>query len=193
MQRALEARRRGGYRLSTKREKMTDDAILSRRALLALVAAGAASRAASALAAPPRVGQVAPDFELTLIDNSQVRLSEMRGDVVLLNFWATWCGPCRVELPLLDRYYRLRRENGLRVFAVTTEGSLPLFQLRAVFQAMAIPSARRIRGPYESLGAMPTNFVIDRAGRVRYAAAGAFTLATLDGLMVRLLNERAPS
>jgi peroxiredoxin len=170
-----------------------DQTILSRRALLALAAAGVTSRATPALATPPRVGQAAPDFELTLIDNSKVRLSEMRGMVVLLNFWATWCAPCRVELPMLDRYYRVRRDNGLRVFAVTTEGSLPIFQLRSLFAAMAIPSARRIRGPYDSLGAMPTNFVIDRAGQVRYAASGAFNLARLDALLIPLLNERAPT
>ena len=170
-----------------------DKVILNRRALLALAAAGAASRATPALATPPRVGQVAPEFELTLVDNSKVRLSELRGLVVLLNFWATWCGPCRTELPMLDRYYRIRRENGLRVFAVATEGSLPAFQLRPLFAAMAIPSARRIRGPYETLDAMPTNYVIDRAGVVRYAAAGAFNLARLDALMVQLLNERAPA
>jgi thiol-disulfide isomerase/thioredoxin len=168
-----------------------DKVILNRRALLALAAAGAASRAAPASAAP-RVGERAPEFELTLIDNSKVRLSELRGLVVLLNFWATWCGPCRTELPMLDRYYRIRRENGLRVFAVATEGSLPVFQLRPLFAAMAIPSARRIRGPYETLDAMPTNYVIDRAGMIRYAAAGAFNLARLDALMVQLLNERAP-
>ncbi len=169
------------------------DAILNRRTLLTLAAAGVASRAAPAMATPPRVGTAAPDFELTLIDNSKVRLSEMRGMVVLLNFWATWCGPCRVELPLLDRYYRLRRDNGLRVFAVTTEGSLPIFQLRTLFAAMAIPSARRIRGPYDSLGAMPTNFVIDRAGMVRYAGTGAFNLARLNALLIPLLNEPAPA
>jgi peroxiredoxin len=171
---------------------MTDDANPSRRALLAMVAAVTATRAAPVSATPPRVGQVAPDFELTMIDNSVIRLSEMRGQVVLLNFWATWCGPCRTELPLLDRYYSIRRSNGLRVFAVATEGSLPIFRLRALFQAMTIPSARRIRGPYESLGAMPTNFVIDRAGRVRYADVGAFNLQRLDALIVPLLNERAP-
>jgi cytochrome c biogenesis protein CcmG, thiol:disulfide interchange protein DsbE len=170
---------------------MTDE--LSRRALLALIAAGAAARAMPAAAAPPRVGEMAPDFQLTLIDDSRVRLSEMRGQVVLLNFWATWCAPCRVELPLLDRYYRLRRANGLRIFAVATQDSLPLYQMRDLFRALAIPSARRIRGPYASLGGMPTNFVIDRAGRVRYAAAGAFSLASLNSTLIPLLNERAPA
>jgi peroxiredoxin len=142
--------------------------------------------------AAPAVGEVAPDFRLTLVDGSHVRLSELRGQVVVLNFWATWCVPCRTELPLLDGYYRARRANGLRVFAITTEGSVPLYQMRQLFAAMAIPSARRISGPYRQLDGVPTNFVIDRAGRVRYAAAGAFSLGMLNAVLIPLLNEPAP-
>jgi len=56
-------------------------------------------------ASKPVVGQPAPDAELTLVGGEKVRLSEMRGDVIVLNIWATWCVPCREELPLLDRYY----------------------------------------------------------------------------------------
>ena len=140
----------------------------------------------------PAVGDVAPDFRLTMVDGSHVQLSELRGQVIVLNFWATWCAPCRQELPTLDGYYRARRNSGLRVFAIATEGSLPVYQLRRLFGAMTIPSARAIRGPYGSLGGMPTNFVIDRAGRVRYAAAGAFTLASLNRTLIPLLNEPAP-
>jgi cytochrome c biogenesis protein CcmG/thiol:disulfide interchange protein DsbE len=169
-----------------------DDASLNRRTLLGLIAAGAAMRAAPAMTASPRVGEVAPEFQLSLVDDSRVRLADLRGHVILLNFWATWCAPCRVELPLLDRYYRARRANGLRVFAVSTEEYLPLNRLRELFRTMAIPSARRVRGPYAPLGAMPTNFVIDRAGRVRHAAAGVFTLASLNRLLIPLLSERAP-
>ena len=70
--------------------------------------------AASAAPAAVKVGERAPDFELTLIDGSKVRGTDLRGQVVVLNFWATWCGPCKAELPLLDSYYRLRRDKGLR-------------------------------------------------------------------------------
>lgn len=163
---------------------------LSRRVALALFLSVAAP--APAATADPKIGEMAPDFQLSMVDGSHVRLSELRGQVVVLNFWATWCVPCRRELPMLDSYFRLRRGAGLRVFAVTTEGSLPIYQLHRLFAAMAIPSARAIRGPYGSLGGMPTNFVIDRAGRVRYAAAGAFDLHSLDALVVPLLNEPAP-
>ena len=148
--------------------------------------------AASAAPAAVKVGERAPDFELTLIDGSKVRCSDLRGQVVVLNFWATWCGPCKIELPLLDTYYRLRKGNGLRVFAVATEDSLPVYKLKPLFAAMAIPSARRIKGSFAAMGALPTNYIIDRAGVVRYAKPGAFDLDDLNGLLVPLLRDPAP-
>jgi cytochrome c biogenesis protein CcmG/thiol:disulfide interchange protein DsbE len=141
----------------------------------------------------PKVGQPAPDFELTLVDGSKVSLSQLRGDVVVLNFWATWCGPCRQELPLLDGYYAAQQKAGLRVFAVTTEDSLPLYQLKKLFAVMHIPAVRHLKGPYDDTGAVPTNFVIDRDGVVRYAKAGSFDLDTLNALLVPLLREPAPT
>jgi cytochrome c biogenesis protein CcmG/thiol:disulfide interchange protein DsbE len=162
-----------------------------RRSLLIGLLLGAT--VAPGMAAEPRVGQPAPDFRLTLVDGSHVQLSELRGQVVILNFWATWCVPCRTELPTLDGYYRIAQRHGLKVFAITTEDSVPLGQLRHVFAAMSIGAVRNMRGPYRPIGGgVPTNFVIDRAGRVRYAAAGAFDLEALNGVVTPLLNEPVP-
>jgi cytochrome c biogenesis protein CcmG/thiol:disulfide interchange protein DsbE len=153
---------------------------------------------ALAIAAPvpakePSVGEPAPPFELTLVDGGKTSLAAQRGQVVVLNYWATWCGPCKRELPLLDAYYRAQRDFGLRVFAITTEDSVPVARLRPLFAAMAIPSARRMRGPYRPIGgAVPTNYVIDRAGIVRYAKAGAFDLDELNAVLVPLLRESPP-
>ncbi|WP_230481827.1 TlpA family protein disulfide reductase [Sphingomonas sp. Leaf21] len=160
--------------------------------LLAAILAAMPVDASMAARPVPTVGELAPDFELTLIDGSRVRLADLRGQVVVLNFWATWCGPCRAELPLLDQYYRVQQRHGLKVFAVATEDSLPLYRLKPLFAALAIPSARRIKGPYDVLGAVPTNYIIDRAGRVRYAQAAAFELADLNRLLVPLLKETPP-
>lgn len=140
----------------------------------------------------PTVGHPAPDFTLKLMDKSEVRFADLRGRVVVLNFWATWCAPCKRELPILDRYYGLRKDAGLSVFAITTEGSLPLYRLKPLFAAMAIPSARSIKGNYAPIGgAVPSNFVIGRDGRLRYAKAGAFELEDLNRILVPLLNEPA--
>ena len=58
----------------------------------------------------PTVGEPAPNFELTTFDGQKIRLSDLKGHVVVLNFWATWCGPCKRELPLLSAYYKAIRE-----------------------------------------------------------------------------------
>ena len=140
----------------------------------ALFAAGIAL--GPAVARPPAVGQAAPPFTLTTIDGTKITSDHLRGQVVILNYWATWCAPCRQELPLLDAYYALQQRHGLRVFA-----------------ALHITPVRRMTGPYRDITGLPTNYVIDRAGRVRYAQAGAFTLDDLNRVIVPLLNEPAPA
>jgi peroxiredoxin len=141
----------------------------------------------------PKVGDVAPNFELTMIDGSKVTLDQLRGQVVVLNFWATWCVPCREELPLLDRYYDIQQKAGLKVFAIATEDSVPLSQLKKLFAVMRIPSAKRIKGGYPILKGVPTNYIIDRSGHIRYARAGAFDLDALNRLLVPLLKEPVPA
>jgi peroxiredoxin len=160
--------------------------------MLALFAMMFALGGAEAKAGGLKVGHPAPDFELTLIDGTKTRLDDLRGKVILLNFWATWCVPCKRELPLLDTYYRLRQAHGLQVFTIATQDSLTNYQLRPLFAKMAIPSARKIKGPYAVLRGLPTNYIIDRAGIVRYAKAGAFDLDQLNTLLVPLLAKKAP-
>lgn len=140
-----------------------------------------------------KVGAVAPDFSMVLVDGSKVSLADLRGKVVVLNFWATWCVPCRKELPLLDAYYATQKDAGLRVFAVTTEDSVPLYQLKKLFAVMRIPAVKRIKGPYDWIGGVPTNIVIGRDGKIRYAKAGAFELDALNAILVPLLREPAPA
>nr|WP_299909120.1 TlpA disulfide reductase family protein [Sphingomonas bacterium] len=159
---------------------------------LKLLGLGAAAFLLTAAKAPT-VGDVAPNFELTLIDGSKVTLDQLRGEVVVLNFWATWCVPCREELPLLDRYYEIQQKSGLRVFAIATEDSLPISQMKKLFAVMHMPSARRIKGPYPILKGVPTNYVIDRSGHIRYAQAAAFDLDALNQTLVPLLKEPVPA
>ena len=156
-------------------------------ALLPLALSGAAA------SKKPVIGEIAPEAELTLIDGSKVTLAQLRGEVVILNFWATWCIPCRTELPLLDRYLQLQKAHGLHVYAVTIEDSVPLYKLKPFLGKLSIASAKKIKGPYGPINnGVPTNYIIDRAGKVRYAKAGSFTLDVLNNELVPLLREKAP-
>jgi cytochrome c biogenesis protein CcmG/thiol:disulfide interchange protein DsbE len=136
------------------------------------------------------IGQPAPNFQVTTFDGKTVKLADFKGQVLIVNFWATWCGPCKQELPLLDTYYKLQQQFGLRVLAVTTEDSVPPSQLKPLAKVLTMPLAHNFNGrAYPDIRAYPTNYVIDRNGVLRYAEAGAFTLDALNALLVPLLQE----
>jgi cytochrome c biogenesis protein CcmG, thiol:disulfide interchange protein DsbE len=143
----------------------------------------------TALASDVIVGSPAPDFHATTFDGRKISLADYHGQVLVINFWATWCGPCRRELPLLDGYYRVQKHAGLEVIAVATEDSVSPSQLKPLAAAAAIPFIRRLSGPYKILNGVPTNIVIDRNGIVRYAQARAFSLDDLNSILVPLLRE----
>ncbi|MBB5716553.1 thiol-disulfide isomerase/thioredoxin [Sphingomonas aerophila] len=161
-----------------------------KRLNMVLAASIAAAAATTAPAKQPKVGQPAPPVELTLISGEKVTLESLKGQVVVLNFWATWCVPCRRELPLLDAYYRKLRDRGLRIYAITIEASAPA-GMKQLFAAMAIPSVRRIKGISSVVPAVPTNIIIDRAGVVRYVKASALELDDLNRELIPLLNEHS--
>jgi cytochrome c biogenesis protein CcmG, thiol:disulfide interchange protein DsbE len=157
----------------------------------ALFASGGPTAAASL-----KVGQPAPNAELVLVDGKRVHLADLRGQVVVLNYWATWCVPCRTELPLLDGYFTAASKRGwpLKIFAVATEDSVPKYQLKKLFSVLSISPTDRIRGgPFADVDALPTNYVIDKSGVLRYAKAGAFELNDLNAILVPLMNEPAPT
>lgn len=138
------------------------------------------------------VGKPAPDFQVTTFDGQKLTLADFKGQVLVLNFWATWCGPCKKELPLLEGYYRAQQAAGLRILAVATEDSLTPFQLRPLAKILTIPMAKRFKGPdYGEIKALPTNFVIDRQGILRYAEAGGFTPKSIATLLGPMLAESA--
>ena len=148
-----------------------------------------AAAASSATAARIVVGKPAPDFRAVTFDGQKVSLADFKGQVLIVNFWATWCAPCRHELPLLDAYLRFQQSHGLRILAVTDENSVPSSRLKPLAKMVAFQMAWRFSGPYDNPSAFPTNYVIDRHGVIRYAQAGAFDLDTLNTVLVPLLKE----
>jgi cytochrome c biogenesis protein CcmG/thiol:disulfide interchange protein DsbE len=169
---------------------------IGRRGLIAGVGAAYAGAAfGAAKPAVAAVGQAAPPFDVFTFDFKKVHFADMRGQVVMLNFWATWCAPCREELPRLDSYLRQHANDGLRIFAVKSDDGLPNDALLSLSKKAFVTFVWHLdTKSYGTIGgALPTNYVIDRGGVVRYAAAGAFETEGLEDVVTPLLKEAAPA
>ncbi len=124
----------------------------------------------------PRGVFPAPDFTLSDLNGSQVRLAELRGQVVFLNLWATWCPPCRTEMPSMDALYRRFRDRGLAMLAVSqdvngAEAVRPFIEeIQPSFSVLLDPEGR-LSTRYGVTG-YPETFVIDRTGNVVHHHVG---------------------
>jgi DsbE subfamily thiol:disulfide oxidoreductase len=125
---------------------------------------------------PPEVGKPAPDFKLDALDGQTVVLSQLQGTPVLLNFWATWCGPCRSEMPLLQHIH----EEGYGVMLLTVnvaEGSSDVSQFMDSYGfsfTVLLDQQAAVAQKYNVMG-IPTSFFIDGEGIIREIKVGAFT------------------
>ncbi|MBM2827217.1 MAG: cytochrome biosis protein [Dehalococcoidia bacterium] len=162
---------------------------------LALLTAACAEAGASSggagdgLAEGIRIGSKAPDFALSDLDGKEVRLSDFRGRPVMLNFWATWCGPCRVEMPHMQEAQReLGEKTGFVVLAVNLGEDAKtarrfLEENGFEFTAVLDRDSSVARDRYKIIG-LPTSFFIDREGVIRDIQVGP--LATKEHLMSKL-------
>ena len=119
--------------------------------------------------------EIAPDFTLKHFNGENVRLEELRGQVVLLNFWASWCGPCRQEMPVLDQIHQRYEDTGFSVVAVNVEkdadSARKLLEKSQVSFPVLMDSTQSVSRLY-NLKAMPSTVVIDRDGNIRYVHNG---------------------
>ena len=137
---------------------------------LALTAIAATSVASSDLA-----GRPAPDFALRSSTGENLRLSEYRGDVVMINFWATWCGPCRQEMPLLDDLYNRYQRVGFNLLGVNIDDdssrAMDMMAELGVDFPVLFDDRKEVSRMYE-VDAMPVTVLVDREGNVRYVHQG---------------------
>jgi peroxiredoxin len=147
-----------------------------RRVLLAgSLIFGVLSTVPSTAAAPTLVGQDAPDFVLKAMDGRNLRMSEFRGQVVLVNFWARWAGDSRQEMPALDRINTTYNRAGLVVLGVSVDEDLARAREFADAMKVSYPimfdTGSNIGRDYR-LQTMPMTILVDRAGIVRYSNVG---------------------
>ncbi len=145
----------------------------SRRALLraafGLGIAGAAGLATRAHAADLKLGQPAPPLVLHTLDGRSIATRDLLGQVVIATFWATWCVPCREELPLLSAYAAQHASQGLQVLGFSLDDPANLPKVRTVAATLSFPVGL-LGSPwvpvYGRIWKLPVSFVIDRAGRL---------------------------
>jgi cytochrome c biogenesis protein CcmG/thiol:disulfide interchange protein DsbE len=141
---------------------------------------------------PPRIGSPAPDFTVKDSDR-QVTLSQLRGQIVVLNFWATWCPPCRTEIPLLQRVHTAYAARGFTVVGVAMDergwaAVTPFLAQHRVEYPVLLGNAAVARR-YGGLKTLPYTLFLDRAGRVVATHAAALTETPLRRIVETLLSE----
>src|SRR5215475_9785078 len=146
--------------------KFSAKRLLKRCALGALIVATAAFAADSG---------PAPGFTLTDLGGAQGGLSQYKGNVVMVNFWATWCGPCQQEMPLLDAMYKKYKMAGFTLIGVNVDKEAPpvkaLLERKPVTFPVLLDPANSVSKAYH-VDEMPSTVIVDRKGQIRYVHRG---------------------
>lgn len=174
------------------RENMRNSISFSAWGLLLLLALGLSHPAWGS----PKVGQAAPALTVTKLDGQIFDLSALRGKVVVVNFWATWCPPCRVELPEMDKFYREYQGRGVVIIALSIERSRDRGDVRKAMQPFAFPAAMLCDAKANGFGeanSIPDTYVIDKNGVLRatfIAGKPTVTEKSLSDAVLPLLSAQ---
>ncbi len=121
------------------------------------------------------IAGMAPDFTLKSRSGENLKLSEYRGQVVMLNFWASWCGPCRKEMPLLEDLYRRYKDLGFTILAVnveeTSNDALEMLKEISVSFPVLFDNENKVSDTY-GVEAMPSTVLLNRDGKMRFVHLG---------------------
>jgi peroxiredoxin len=140
----------------------------------------------------PAVSKTAPDFTLESSTGAKVHLSDFEGKVVLLNFWATWCGPCKTEIPWFAEFQNEFGPRGFTVLGIAMDDEgWPVIRPFMAAQKMNYPvllGDATVSAQYGEVEALPTTFVIGRDGRIAYLHRGLIDKPKYRAEILRLLN-----
>jgi cytochrome c biogenesis protein CcmG/thiol:disulfide interchange protein DsbE len=148
----------------------------------------------SQLRSPSIERKVAPDFSLPDLNGGQLTLSSYRGKVVLLDFWATWCDPCREEIPQFVELQKQYGDRGLQIIGVSMDDNpepVRDFYHRFQMNYPVVMGSAKVGELYGGILGLPIAYVIDRDGRIYAKHIGATSISTFEKEIVILLQNRA--
>lgn len=147
----------------------------------------------AAVAGIGRPGAMAPSLVFESLDGDSLALEDLRGKVVLVNFWATWCPPCRVEMPGFQSVYEDYRDQGFTILGFATDlGSDRQVREFLAERKIEYPNAlvgEREKRAFGGVPLLPTSILIDRNGAIRHRVEGFFAPPALRAAVRRLVNE----
>ena len=136
-------------------------------------------------------GGTVTDFTIGSLDGDPIALADYEGDVIIMNFWATWCPPCRAEMPGINRFYEAYKDDGLVVLAINEEESAetvrPFIQSNEFSFPILLDIEGRVAQQY-STRSFPTTFIIDREGVIQHVQTGEISEDELARIVLPLLN-----
>lgn len=139
------------------------------------------------------VNKPAPDFELTSLEGKQVKLSDYRGKAVVLNFWATWCGPCKVEMPWLVDLEKKYADQGVQIVGVSmddeSKDKVADFAKQMGLNYPVLMGKEALSDKFGGLDGLPTTFYIDRNGKVVESVAGLISKSEIEQNIKRALGK----
>ena len=145
-------------------------------------------------AIPVKVDYPAPELTLTNLEGSPVSLADYRGKVVLVNLWATWCPPCKEEMPALETFYRKHADDGFTIVAVndgdpTADVVQFVKDYGLTFPVWLDPTYTATERAFKTLN-LPSSFVIDREGQIVLSWVGGINLRTLEKYVTPLIEDQ---